>query len=399
MNNKDLAKKLKQCQTGQPAAQWVARNREILLSQVRAQQGSRLDLFSKDGASFTWEAAKMFFPGKIVYRVSAVLALIFVLILGSSVTTAWADRSLPGDILYSVKITTEKVQISLTPDKEAKTKLKVEFAGKRIQEAKQISQKNDQSVEQKAANIKNSLENYKGSIKEVDSDLSDMAQQKDDPKKTVEVASMVTNQVDGFSQTLKDSQEDLKSVVGQQDVFKEAVDVSDQVADKAVNIIVEKHQSGEVVLPTPEIQNIVNQKIDSVKDNVNSINQKIGEMSVPEKSDVKAGDTKAVTDNNNLNQVETKTAEVQKGLAEAEKLLQQGDPIASLEKVQEVKQINKEVEAVVDGAATKTGDAAAQNTATGASAQQPVINTNTNTNQNSVNINTNSAVINVNQSK
>jgi len=62
------------------------------------------------------------------------LVLLFIVILISWSTISLSGDSLPGDLLYSVKLTTEKVKFSLTTDPEEKAELRLTYSEERIQE-------------------------------------------------------------------------------------------------------------------------------------------------------------------------------------------------------------------------------------------------------------------------
>lgn len=345
MNELELIKNLKALKTGEPNAQWVERNREILLSQVSAQQAAPVEIFSKEGANYSWQVAKLFFPGRLVYRTVGAIALVFVLLLSSSITTVWAERSLPGDMLYQVKLTTEKVQLGLTANQEDKTKLKVEFAGKRVAEIKKISEQ-EQPTADKVEKIKQSLENYQANITDVDTHLEEM-KTGSTAQEAVDMASLVNNQVENYS---RDLQKNTEAIDAEPSVMTSALAVSEKAADKAVGIIIEKNQSGEVATPEAEIQDLVTQKIDQAKGQVATLNKTIEVINTV--APVVAGAPAAVPataeSKEVLNKAEAVTETASKNLNEAEALLQSGDAVASLQKVQEVKQITKETQAAVE---------------------------------------------------
>ncbi|RJQ40696.1 MAG: hypothetical protein C4555_01120 [Dehalococcoidia bacterium] len=65
----------------------------------------------------------------------AVLLAVFA-VAGSGVTIAYASQSsLPGEVLYPVKISSENVRLAFTVTPESKAKLNLELAGRRVEEA------------------------------------------------------------------------------------------------------------------------------------------------------------------------------------------------------------------------------------------------------------------------
>ncbi|MFA5358316.1 MAG: DUF5667 domain-containing protein [Patescibacteria group bacterium] len=266
MKNKDFINKLKEIKTGQPDSEWVKRNRDILLYQVKAQQSSRFEMFSKDGANYTWSVFRLLFPTSFAYRLTAVVCLMLVLIASSSVTTTWADRSLPGDFLYPVKLTSERVQLAFTFDQESETKLQVEFAGKRLQEVEQISL-GDESDVNKADKIKTSLNGYKKNIQQVKNDLEKINKESE-PGKAAELASLVSKQVGDYSTVLGN-----KATVPTSDI-NEAILASDQVVDKSIDVVLEKYQQvgGTSVPVSPqELAIIFNKKAEIISKFIENI--------------------------------------------------------------------------------------------------------------------------------
>jgi len=71
--------------------------------------------------------------------VAGCVALVFVFAIGG--TVAASSGSVPGDTLYSVKTTTEQIQLRLTFSKAAKAKLQVRLAERRVWEMGRLAEK------------------------------------------------------------------------------------------------------------------------------------------------------------------------------------------------------------------------------------------------------------------
>lgn len=90
----------------------------------------------------------------------ALIACLILIFIGGPWLTLEASRaSLPGDLLYSVKKATEGVQMTITSENN-KTQLKVEFAGRRLEELVKISEDSGKINEVKGivSDLKNNLE-------------------------------------------------------------------------------------------------------------------------------------------------------------------------------------------------------------------------------------------------
>lgn len=79
-----------------------------------------------------------------VPRWAMVVAMVFLLVLvAGSGTVAASSDSLPGDALYSVKTTTERVRLFFSGSDVARAKLEAEFAGRRVQEMTRMARRGD----------------------------------------------------------------------------------------------------------------------------------------------------------------------------------------------------------------------------------------------------------------
>lgn len=80
-------------------------------------------------------ASKIGWRKSLSRRAVVVLAAVF--LLGGSVALA-STRSLPGSILYPVKLGLERVQLTLTPSPSEKARLNLEFSRRRVAEVRQL---------------------------------------------------------------------------------------------------------------------------------------------------------------------------------------------------------------------------------------------------------------------
>jgi len=81
-------------------------------------------------------------------RWATVLAIVLVLVLGGGGTVFAADGSMPDSPLYSVKLATEQVRLTLTPSQMGKARLCAELADRRVTEIAYMANKGDvQQVE------------------------------------------------------------------------------------------------------------------------------------------------------------------------------------------------------------------------------------------------------------
>src|SRR3989338_1223971 len=82
---------------------------------------------------FTWRL------GQSVLQPAAAFISAFVLILGGWTATVNAAHSVPGDVLYPVKLAGERMRLSFTNTAAQRVVLQAEYAGRRAQEAAEIA--------------------------------------------------------------------------------------------------------------------------------------------------------------------------------------------------------------------------------------------------------------------
>ncbi len=111
------------------------------------------------------------------FQHAVVTSLVFAVGIGGGLTTVSASlNSLPGDTLYTVKLTTEKVRLALAQDEAMKINLRAEFVGRRIEEMKTIVQS---PVENKGDRIELALANIKIGINSVNDSIVNNAVSED----------------------------------------------------------------------------------------------------------------------------------------------------------------------------------------------------------------------------
>lgn len=340
MHERDLIKTLRRSTVGLPDQTWAARQRDILLSQIAGQQDRGFELLSGAGARLTWDIAGVLLPRQAVMRGVITVALVAAIALSSSITTAMAERSVSGDILYPVKITTEQVQLGLTTDPEAKARLAVSFAGKRVSEMEQITNAADRA-DRKTQKILSTLEEYKKSVVQASQRLTQM-QQSASAQNVVAVATLMNDQVENYSVTLTEN----KQVAVQP--ITEALAVSEQAVNQAVDIIVQQHQDG--VVSSEVVQHIAEKKIDTAAEKVAKLSEQIGQARAAVASNPTTA-AEAKSANQKLGAVEAKPDQAKQELAQAQQLLT-SDPASSLEKVKAAQELTKAVETALDEAQT-----------------------------------------------
>ena len=170
--------------------------------------------------------------------VAAVVAVILVF-GGWTATVSASYNSLPGEKLYSVKIFTEGTQLSFNPSKENKTKMRMDFAGRRLDEVAKLV---ESPVSQKEKRIEDAMSLFKKNMEDVEKDLEEIKSGKDS-KKVVDVAKDVDRKAEAYEKTIKETMNKIPDEA--KGKAKEAKAVVGGVGVKAIEVLLEKHLQGQ----------------------------------------------------------------------------------------------------------------------------------------------------------
>ena len=162
MKEQDLIKKIQQLKTIQPNNDWAVSARANLVriidedTRLSARRSEAKEGFIRWGdlpfASFLTPA-----------RMSAGFAFSIVALMVLS--TVLAQRSLPGQPFYSVKIALENAQSTVTPGSERRLNLRASFAERRVTEASQLA--SDKLNDEHVAVLSETLDAYREVLEEV----------------------------------------------------------------------------------------------------------------------------------------------------------------------------------------------------------------------------------------
>ena len=308
MKNSNLIKSLKQLKTHQSAGMverdFVKKNRDILLMQIKNNVGeSKRSL----NPAYIWRVFEAVIPGSVfrfVVRPALLGLLIFGVFFGGWAATVSASyNSLPGDALYSVKIITEKAQLSLTA-KEDKTILRSQFAERRLEEMRKVLEA--PYTKEKAEKARQAVQNFSKQVKAVKNSLESMDSSKDS-QKILEVAKKVESKISEYTTAL----EKAKNGSNNEDVKKEVAKATDMVQDtgiKAVEVIIENEDktTDDSISRAKEKIKVVEAKISTVE-NTTTDSGGIG-VSTKEAKDV-LNKAKEALNSKDLNEVMDKVVE------------------------------------------------------------------------------------------
>jgi hypothetical protein len=237
MTKKELLKQLHNLNREiKPDAAWKASNRDILVSQINAQtSGTQID------HKVLWHGLLLQKFVIAAYRPVGAMILIIGIVLGGYTMTVGATKnSLPGDFLYPIKLTGERMQVNIAGSDEKKANLEITFAERRLAELQKVSDKGSSDLFQKE-NLQVSLLKYQESINNVKNSLSKL--EKTDSKTAVKVAKLIDEKTKGYVDILtqqNDSNPDLGKTAG----AKDALNASQSMAEKALDVIINEYKAG-----------------------------------------------------------------------------------------------------------------------------------------------------------
>ena len=145
MTDKDLIRKIKELKEVKPRKDWVVLTKSQILGE---------DVYSSRAS--IWSVFQ--------WRLALVPVISVLVILG---LFGFAQQTVPGDLLFSVKKATETVQVGLSSAVE-KPQLRLELANKRLEELMRIAQANNVN------NLGPAIEEFQGNVSKAAKDLATM---------------------------------------------------------------------------------------------------------------------------------------------------------------------------------------------------------------------------------
>jgi len=352
-----------------PRADWVSKNRGILLSQIRNTVDPAVE--RKQPSRNVWDTMSIIFSPRLVnHALRPMVILLIVSLVGTSGWIATVDaayEALPGDMLYTAKRAVEKTQVAVVKvigDQKTETKLHSEFANRRAKEVKRIVVGTDPK---KTAMVTDTLNDLKKELKSVDTKL--------DTNVSADVVNDVRQNAEEIKVTLKEVKDNLLVEHGNNNLTQEVADAKEAVKKteiKAVETMVEKHLNGDTSMTKEEVKEVINSTIKNVaveavenkqnaadaKKVVEAVKTEVRDLAKdPIISGEMASGTKALNDKMTVMAAEAKDAsaktdviakEVDKTVVEANALLSSGDLTQAVSKMKEASANTTKAEAITD---------------------------------------------------
>lgn len=361
----------------QPDARWISEAKHELLSEISSQ--TRLMKAQKLDSSERTDLFMLSLLGRTIPSVTKLVAAFLVIVMGSGVGLV-AQASVPGQMLWPIKRSIEKVEVTLAFSPVKETEVHIKHVNTRLGEIDKILEKstNTDQVEvvvQKTKAIKKAVSHLEKDITSADSSLKVVKEEKK-PLQTVELAQKVTSATKEASQVLKD-----KSVKSDDRIIEKALDevkiINQEVQKSAINIAIKVHEEmtevialGENADPlvisattTMNVKNINQDEAEAVKavvtemiaseineleTDINVAKEKVGGITDLDLDEAKQS---AINDKTVVQQIDViKNIAEEAGivLGQAKVLLEEGSLRGAADKISESKNINEKAEVVLD---------------------------------------------------
>ena len=345
----------------EPKADWKQSNRDLLVSQLSAQ--TRIAAGSERGNIFIPLVRSLQFAAK---PIAAVFIIVLVGLGSYTASVSATKNSLPGDLFYPVKLTSERVQVNFAKNKEEKAKLEIAFASRRLQEVQEV--KKDPT--KKAEDLSVPIQKFKENVIQAKGHLEQVKQE--DAAVALVLADSLDDQTEEFI-TVLESEKKEKNEVKNEKLNKEindAILVTKDTNTAAVTLIIKTKKSTEETddeTSQDEIEKKVEDRLTKMTAKAKEVTDKLAEFESAQVAGVEPDDTAAEegevveeeladeavaeeasvepadesksdetpTTEDLVDRVKATLSGVESLLAEAQELLEVGDVEAAFEKITE----------------------------------------------------------------
>lgn len=373
---------------GIPRQAWVSDARKIILE--KAEQDAKA--FQVSGRENVKQVRLVFDLGREWHRVlrpAVATFMIAALVFGGWITSVSASyNSLPGDMLYRLKLVTEQTQVAFSSGSENRVQLRVEFAGRRLDEVTKLI---DSTRPEKEKQVGEAVDHFKKEIQTVNKGMDDINDKKSktskDSERAVEMAKMVDMKATEYQDTLSRTVEKMPVT---QKAVNEAKEAVTDVEVKAVKVLVENHLSGETPVDEQEVFDKIESKLNKVQQEIADSEDKLNALGEPaaiepteqgdeEPAEGEAEEGEAVGEEGETGEAapaettdatSTQITQVKEKIEQAKTLLENKDYTGAVDAVKEVRTLAMEVEGnIVAKTKTMTTGTAATPAATAADSE------------------------------
>jgi len=242
-----------------PESDWKKSSREALLAQIRQTKVWQ----QPEESSFFGSAFSAMFARHMLKPVLAGFLVFTTIIYSSIFTVQTAKASLPGDMIYPVKLGIENVRVGLVFSESKKAELEVQFAGTRLEEVKEVIGKEvlqglapeitKQNKKEVQRDIKKAIQEFSENIGSVQKRLEKIEIEQKSSEKVLEISKLVNEKTTELEQDLiKIKEKIIEKPVVSEPIIAE-VESIESVINESTDIE-ETVETIEEIIPTDEIQ-------------------------------------------------------------------------------------------------------------------------------------------------
>lgn len=256
-----------------PDAAWVMRTRTSLIKSIRHQAARQpIMSFGTRFRAFVSAYVSRSTIDLIRGPVMAVVSVFAVVAGGSLASVSAAEQSIPGDLLYPVKLATEQARILMESEPPNQLRLKAEFAERRGQEIKELVQatpsvKQTQKIKDTADMLKKDLDAVKRQLHSVATESS--------PSEAATAAKDVDERSDRLANVIKDVKDVVSPEIKQNVVDVQTAAVNASV--KAVQVMIDTHTDAAAaqVVSSDDIKRVVTERVQGLEEGIADAQKKV----------------------------------------------------------------------------------------------------------------------------
>ncbi|MCX6785467.1 MAG: hypothetical protein NTZ18_01280 [Candidatus Komeilibacteria bacterium] len=318
-----LLKQLKKLDKVGPSTEWKENTRNFLFNRVK-QDTLDYQRSIKDRAqifSFIWFRRLMPSPVKMM------VALVIICLVGATNIAAEAENK-PNRLLYDVKLMFEKIPLMMAITSKTEANIYMQYAQKRLEEAKQVSADPSISQQDKQQFISTLVKSAKQNIGAAKDSL-DVAKGNGNSAAVAALAKDVTKNAQETIKTLNKMAED--ALVNKN--VAEARTAIDQAQTASLQVLVDQTATPtDRSVSKDEVKGILADSIAIQEDNLNKLDQKIGQLNPQPKPDLNST-TKIEIKRPEIEAVKKTNNQAKDLLEQAKLLLDKGQLAEALDKV------------------------------------------------------------------
>lgn len=289
MTNNDLVNKIKRLEAIEPSETWLSSNREFLLKYIELDESKRKEVragFVSDSSAIRSRIASVLviFQNRMF---AGAVAMAAIFILTGNFVAIEAEKSLPGDALYSVKTFMEKTELALASNDDKRIELNFELTERRLNEFSAVAAKKDVN----SGEVKTAADNLKNQLKVAAQEL-DTVKNTATPQKAVTVAKIADTKTAAYAKKLNEVKKDLSD--NKQAQVTEVAQNIEELSNTALAVLATNSKTGDISAEDIAIK--LKEKIAAAAENIDLVEKNVAVYDVQVK-------TSAVVDVEALNSI------------------------------------------------------------------------------------------------